>query len=364
MNKTALTLLPLLILIAAVIIAVSMRGLSEAPQKSRSSGNNAQVEYITAQPGRITFTIESRGVVKPLRQSNISTDVNGMVTRAWPALASGRFVTQGDKLLQIDPTDYQLAVDNAEANRLQARLDLEDKQAQFNADTLIVEQARAAQKAADKAVQKARADLADTTVKAPFSGIISNRQLETGQYAQTGTMVATLAGTDTAEIRLPVTSGHIRLIAPALFRQPAIDTRITLTAEIGGQLHRRTVQGARLEGGLDPVARSYYLNVELPDPYGLQQQSAPLPHGTFVEAAIEAQPLENAFRLPLSVVHDKNHVYLLHGNKLKKQPVSIAYQQASHAIITGGITAGDKIVTSRLDIMFDGMTVDAVQGHD
>ena len=355
MNKALHILIPLLIIIVAMVVVQFMRGLNEPAQRRGQDAAVARVETFTAQPQTIRFDIKSRGTVKARQQSRISSEVSGRVTKITPSLVNGGFVRKGDKLLAIEDTDYRLQLKNAEADLLTAKLDLEDKQARFKPDTLIVQQSRARFAAAKQALAKSHEDLAKTRIHAPFNGVISNKAVDVGQFIQTGFTIADIAGTDYAEIRLPVTATDILHIAPELYAAP-LDTDITLTASIGQRQINRQSRTASLEGLLDPQTRSYMLNVTLKDPYGLSQENVgAFANGMFVTAHIAAKPLADAVRLPLSALHEGNHVFLMHEGKLKKQAVEVVYRQANHAIVSKGLTEGDLIVTSRLDIMFDGM---------
>ncbi|HEY9032389.1 MAG TPA: efflux RND transporter periplasmic adaptor subunit [Pseudomonadales bacterium] len=361
LNKLLRIALPLLILATAIAVAMTLRSMDKPAQKRPAAVNLPGVSTLTARAEDIRFSLPARGMVSARRQTQLSSDITGIASRIYPVFANGAVIARGEPLLAIDDSHYRLAVDQALAAQLEARLDLEDKQARFADDTLILKQARARFAAADSALEKARQDLAKTVIRAPYNAVIRNKAIDQGQYLAPGSTIATLYGIDQAEVRLSVTPDDILLIAPQLFDRLQLDNRITLTASIGGKPQQRTADRARLEGALDTVTRSYYITAELDDPLALQSDLAPLPLGTFVSADIEAQPVSRAFRLPLSVIHNNNHVWLLDNGRLKKQPVVILYREAQHVIVSAGLADGDQVVNSRLDIMIDGMPVNAVQ---
>lgn len=105
-------------------------------------------------------------------------------------ITAGALVSEGDLLIELDDTDFQIALAQAEANRRQAEanavradLDLDRAQRLLEANTVSEREVEYAQTQSDVAhaqldvatalVERAREDLADTKVFAPFGGRIS-----------------------------------------------------------------------------------------------------------------------------------------------------------------------------------------------
>jgi RND family efflux transporter MFP subunit len=121
-------------------------------------------------------------------------------------------VRKGDLLMEIDPTDYTIAVSNAEAAVEGARADLLDRQAAAQRrahlstlSTSAEEQQRfASQAQAAEAIYKgdlaklarARADLARTRIVSPVNGTITNLQAQAGDYATAGQRALTVVNTE------------------------------------------------------------------------------------------------------------------------------------------------------------------------
>jgi membrane fusion protein, multidrug efflux system len=74
----------------------------------------------------------------------------------------------------------------------------------------------------------------------------------------------------------------------------------------------------------------------------------PLVEGMFCEVEIPGRKLENAFQVPRSAVSFKNTVFMAKNRRLKTIPVEVARVDNDYAYITGGLSNGDRVITTRL----------------
>ncbi|EOD80371.1 Membrane fusion protein of RND family multidrug efflux pump [Grimontia indica] len=99
--------------IAVLFIAISSR--PDVPVKPAQSKARA-VDVITLEQSNITPVVTGFGRVTPKLTWQAIAEVNGKVIYRNPALEKGRVLPAGTELLRIDPTDYQLAVAQAQAD--------------------------------------------------------------------------------------------------------------------------------------------------------------------------------------------------------------------------------------------------------
>jgi RND family efflux transporter MFP subunit len=113
-----------------------------------------------------------------------------------------QFVHRGDTLLEIDPTDYAIAVDNAQANLEQARDNAANKQSEARRRLALTtlstseeergtfvtaaQSAQAAVAQALAALAQAKVNLERTRIVSPVDGYVTNLQAQEGDYAVTG----------------------------------------------------------------------------------------------------------------------------------------------------------------------------------
>ena len=76
-----------------------------------------------------------------------------------------------------------------------------------------------------------------------------------------------------------------------------------------------------------------------------------------MEVRIPGKPISSAVRLPSSALQPGNSVFVLIDNALQRRSVKIARREGDFVVVSGGLTAGDRVVVTNLDIMFEGMKV-------
>jgi multidrug resistance efflux pump len=140
----------------------------------------------------------------------ITPEVSGLIVQL--PVADNQFVHQGDLLMAIDPTDYAIAVDQAQAAADQASANAENaqKEAERRAhlttlETSVEEQqtyrstaiaATAAQRQAVANLGQARVNLERATIRSPVNGYVTNLQVQLGDYATAGRSAISVVNTD------------------------------------------------------------------------------------------------------------------------------------------------------------------------
>ncbi len=205
----------LLIAIGVLVVVGSLAGLAVA-NKGKSAGREVRAEQVGRRD--LVATVTASGKIQPKRKVDISADVPGRVVQL--AVEEGQWVNRGDLLLRIDASQYEAAVNQAQAAVAQNRARESEAQAQLlkaQADQRRAEQlaqgrdlvsaqevdnartqaqvAAATLQAARFAVQQAQASLAQsrdnlrkTTIVAPMSGRVVRLNIHEGETAIIGTM--------------------------------------------------------------------------------------------------------------------------------------------------------------------------------
>lgn len=71
-----------------------------------------------------TFWVKGFGTVRPKKELSIVPEVSGKVVERSPGFRTGGFIKKGDLLFQIDPADYELAIERRKAEIAQLRADI------------------------------------------------------------------------------------------------------------------------------------------------------------------------------------------------------------------------------------------------
>ena len=140
----------------------------------------------------------------------ITPEVSGLIVQL--PVADNQFVHKGDLLMAIDPTDYAIAVDLAQAAADQASANAENaqKEAERRAhlttlETSVEEQqtyrstavaAIAAQRQAVANLGQARVNLERATIRSPVNGYVTNLQVQLGDYATAGRSAISVVNTN------------------------------------------------------------------------------------------------------------------------------------------------------------------------
>jgi RND family efflux transporter MFP subunit len=178
------------------------------------------------------------GVVEAVNQSTVSAQTSGQVAEVLFDVED--YVDKGDLLVVLRDTEQRSRVEQAEANLRAASAQLRDARQELErvegvfAKQLVAEQAldkaRAAvetataqQQAAAAALEQAREQLEYTRVRAPYTGIVTQRLVEVGEVAQVGTPLMTGISLERLRVVIDVPQSlvpQIRDHAQAEVRQP------------------------------------------------------------------------------------------------------------------------------------------------
>lgn len=350
-KKLVKAALPLLVIVVAMLIAKGMIGSREQLEAGGEDPPLPLVQTIAVELGEVATLLASNGNVAANIELDVSSEVTGRVVWATPEFEPGERVSAGTVLLRIDAVNYELALAEAEAALAGANTALADAQALRK--RAAVTEAKLNIKAVEQRIAKAKQDLSYTQVRAPFDAIIDRKLVEVGQFVAIGQALARLLSTDAAHISLPFTAAQASLLG-----EPE-NTEVVLSVGQGEQQRQWPAKMLRVESRVDQVTRVVPVVVEVAAPYDLSVHKHSLPLGLFVQASVTGRPIGGAVRLPNSVLHGES-VYVLRKGELQRKEVTVAYREGSAVVVSDGLQDGDQVVQTRLEVMFDGLKVQAV----
>ncbi len=353
-NKWIRRLLPLLVLATAVAIALLMiRSRPELPRRERTV-TVPVVNTMEARPGPVAVTVYSRGTVAAKTNIELVTEVSGRIVWVAPEFVAGGAIKQGATLLRIDPIDYEVALSGAHAAVASAKLSLAEVQVVVK--RAAIEEAEAQVLASRDRLRQAEMDLANTAIVVPFDAIIDSKQADLGQYVEAGSALMRLLGTASVELRLPLLASDVPFIR---YGQSADGSwpQAKLTARFGDIERSWQARLIRLEQRVDEQTRVFYLVAEVEAPYDETRHPWPLSVGLFVEAEIPGVAIPLATRIPRSALHGGDSVYIAERDSVRKRPVTVLRREQDSVIVGEGLSTGDQVILSRLDIMAEGMPV-------
>jgi RND family efflux transporter MFP subunit len=231
-------------------------------------------------------------------------------------------------------------------------------------------EARAKLTAAESALAQATNQRSRCELRAPFTGRFYSKAVALGQVIQTGEKMAQLYATHVAEVRLPIALEQLAYLDIALNDVKQKPVEVTLTAKLAGTLQTWQARIVRTEGTVDESTGALYLVAEVQQPRPArflkfhkfdetQQDQTPPLNGLFVEADIQGKELSNIFVLPQQAINAAQTVLVVDNHQqLHSRHLDVLRTEANRVLIQNGLQAGERIITSGIDLPIDGMTVE------
>jgi len=384
MRPTKKLVLPILVVLLGIVGATGLLRVRPSVATHSIARPLPMVRVMTVELQDVQLRIEAQGSVTPRTESDLVAEVAGRITWVSPSLAAGGFFEEGELLAQIDASDYELAVDRAEAalNRAEselalARSHLERRRSLAErgvASTATLDEAVNTERVATAALRDVRAlrsqafrDLERSRVVAPFAGRVREKRVDVGQFVGRGAGVARIYAVDYAEVRLPIADQEAAFVdLPIEYRGEAGENEgpeVLLRARFAGREYSWTGTIVRTEGEIDPRTRMIQTVARIQDPYGrsAQMERPPLAVGMFVKAQISGRVLEDIVVLPRSALRGRDQVVVVDAeNRLRLRRVEILRKERETVVIAGGLAPGERICTSPLETIDEGSEVGLV----
>ncbi|WP_127557057.1 efflux RND transporter periplasmic adaptor subunit [Saccharospirillum alexandrii] len=349
-----------LIVIGVALLVFAMQASPEPAETGPAEPEDTEpvlqisaTETSTLAPQRLEQRLRVTGTLSPVEKAQLSSQVNAPVLRI--AVRPGDTVEEGDVLVEMDATDLtnQLNQLTNTARATQAQLTLAQnsldrgvrlaEQGLSPASSIEELRANVEAQSASLATQEwqiraAERAVANAVVRAPFSGQVSARSVEPGQYVSVGTPLVTLVDLTALEMQanLPVNAATLVKAGQAV------------TIEVD------SAEPFSLQGTVDrinPVALDatrtlpVYIRVTEPD--------ARLRGGMFATGYIVINARDNALSVPSESVRsdaEGDFVLLLEDDHLVRQPVTVAgeWESGTRLEIAEGLAIGDTLVSAPL----------------
>ena len=349
---------PLAALAAALLLAACSAETAPAPRAERP----VQVQSVAYQAEDAARDFV--GVVRARYETDLGFRVGGkMVARL---VNMGDRVHAGDVVARLDPEDLRLQVESAEAelaaattNLNQTAADFERYEtlkargyasiADFDRKTAAKGEAESRLARAKRSLDLARNQLDYAELKAGADGVITATLAEPGQVVALGQPVVKLAhrGEKEAVVALPEN-----------WLAKARDAKATVTLWSDNGRHY-TARLRELSPQADQATRTYAAKFTILD----SDDSVALG----MTATVSLKPAGDALvaKLPLSAVLSRGSgasVYVVNqAGELTLRPVTVASFNEDDALITGGVSAGEKIVTLGVQKLEPGLKVRSIE---
>lgn len=237
----------------------------------------------------------------------------------------------------------QKVVSQSEYDQRRAQVDAARQQYQMAQN--VAQQSYRSLEAARARVALARKAQADTTIRAPFTGLVAERLVSVGDYVTRGARVATVVRVDPMRIELTVPEQSVSLVKVG---QPV---RISVDA-YPGQTFEGNVRF--ISPSLRADQRALTVEAIAPNPDGR------LKPGLFATASIQ-QPISSpALLVPstaVEIISGTSRVYVVKGGKVEERIVTTGQTVGTQIEVTSGIAAGEAVADAPKGRLVDGAAV-------
>lgn len=332
-------------------LAAAAPACRPAPERGQATPQSVLIgpeDFVLAQEGVIEAGPLITGALEPARRAVLVAQTSGSVE--WMRVELGDRVEQGQLLLRVQARDLEDAVTAAataleageRARELAERQlertrqlvssgalapnDLETADNQLAAAEAQRDQARSAQAAA-------RERLAGAHVRAPFSGLVSERKVSQGDVVNVGSPLLTLIDPSSMRLRASVPSRALPLLAVGA----GVDFTVRgLPGRFRGSIER-------IAPAVDAATRQIALLVSLPNPTGQ------LVAGLFAEGQVSVQH-ERGIIVPSAALEDtRGHPRLrrIAHDRVEVVEVTLGIEDTAgeRVQITSGLAPGDRVLT-------------------
>ena len=303
-------------------------------------------------------TFSSVGNLDPVQGADLSNQLAGNVTGVY--FESGQEVEKGRLLVQLDDSSEQAQLQGYQAQEKLAELndqrahDLFSKRLISQSD---VDTADSNLKQAQSNVANTQADIAKKAIHAPFSGRAGIRNVNVGQYLPAGTVIVTLQALDHMYASFTLPEQALPVLAP--------HQKVTATVDAyPGQSFDGVVNA--IDSKVDPATHNVRVQALLDNP---RHQ---LRAGMFANVTVSAGKTQQVVTVPKAAVTYSlygDSVFVITPDKDKKDDkgnpalvanevfVKLGDERGPRVAVTEGVKDGDMIVTSGMQKLHSGTTV-------
>ncbi|HEU5186075.1 MAG TPA: efflux RND transporter periplasmic adaptor subunit [Gemmatimonadaceae bacterium] len=339
----------LVVVLGLVASVLKFRGGGEAiAQDGAGAGPGAMppmpVDVDTARQRPVVDAVRATGRIEAVQAVELRPDEQGRITAL--LFREGQYVARGAPLIKIDDEMLRAQAERAKADRDLARQQLDrvrrlrEQNASSPAD---LERAEAAARSAEAALAVLELQIARTTVRAPFAGVVGQRFVSAGDYVTTASRLLTLQTIDPQRAVIEVPERH------AVRLRSGQTVEFTVAAEPGRTFHAQV-------DFIDPVVqeenRTIVVKARAPNRDRL------LKPGMFIEARLATATRSNATVIPEDAVQPlrtANVVWAVADGKASRRVVQLGSRSQGVVEVLSGVEPGELVVVGGLERMADGM---------
>lgn len=340
-----------------------MRGAMLAPVQAATARSESVPRYLTG-----------LGTVTAANTVTVRSRVDGQLLALH--FEEGQQVKAGDLLAEIDPSQFKVALAQAQgqlardqATLANAKRDLARYQQlvktnlvsrqELDTQQALVAETAGTIKADQAAVASAQLQLDWSRITAPIDGRVGLKQVDVGNQISSGDTAGIVVLTQTHPIDLVFTLPESEIPTVMQARKNG-----TLSVEAWDRTNKRKITTGTLlslDNQIDSTTGTIKLKARF------NNEDDVLFPNQFVNARMLVDTQHNAVVIPaaaLQMGNEGNFVWVLNSeNKVSKHLVTPGIQNSQTVVIDAGLSAGDRVVTDGIDRLTEGASVEVVEAQ-
>jgi membrane fusion protein, multidrug efflux system len=326
-------------------------GAVPASKKAKAPGEPegkaaVPVSVTSIQEGEVSSYITSTANLVPENDVKVLAESQGKVAEV--RVEEGDRVAKGEILAQLDQGDAEITLKKAQVKASNARLNFE-RAGKVLAENLMsreqYEKIATENEVARQEEAEAAWRLEKTTIRAPFSGHLTERMIRAGQHIRPGDVLFSVADFDPLIARIYLPEKDV------LGLTEGRGVRITLKANETTQVKGRIRQ---ISPVVDPATGTVKVTVEAVTP------PPELRPGAFVSLAIVRETHPKALLVPREAIlweMQDSYLFIVDGAVARRRPVSLGLEEEGQVEVVRGLAAGDQVIVAGQGGLKDGASV-------
>jgi membrane fusion protein, multidrug efflux system len=351
MKKTIITVVVIVAIVALLVLPKLFKGEQKA---GPVAGNTPAAQVLSVDATVIKAVAFDKklvvtGSILANESVELKAEVSGKIQKIY--FTEGQFVKKGDLLLKIDDDELVAQLDKQKANK-KLNEDNEFRQRK------LLEKEAISQEEYDNALNRLKtteadirllgAQLAKTSIRAPFNGYIGFRYVSEGAFISSSLVIATLFNLDPAKIEFSIPAKHASRVS--------VGSKIYFTIESDTSQYSGLVYA--VEPQIEASTRTLKIRAQTPNP---NRKMLP---GQYVSIQLVLEHLENSIMVPTEAVvpeQDGSKVFIVKNGVAAESRISPGERTDRNLEILRGVNVGDTVLTSGILQLKAGMKVNVTR---
>jgi RND family efflux transporter MFP subunit len=335
MNKRVITIIGIAILLISISIIKLKSNKEKVADKLYIHDVETPILVEVASPRQHTFDqgFHYLGTFEPMRHNTIGSDAAGKVIKI--GFNEGDKLSKGSFLIKLDDELLELQLENALIN-LESQKNDDARNANLLKDNIITgvqyEKTKLALRAAEAQVKQMKRQLQNSSIKAPFAGVVTKKMVDVGSFIGMGTPILEL--TDISSLKLNISVPERDVLK---FKK---GQNVTVYADV--------YQNIPFKGKVTSISvkadASHNFKIEITTP---NSSKNPLMAGMYGSVKLENSTAIEALSIPRKALigsTKKPQVFLVKNGKAIRTNFTAGTSDAEFIEIVDGLSKNDQII--------------------